>query len=530
MRSHIEPRSPDSGAFLPPSLIQPHGVLLAIDSTGCIASLAGAVDSVFDRMPQELLGSPIATAFDPLAGPAPVGLRDLPEDPLYVGTWLAREHERWDVSAHSSGAYTLLELERASPHEPFAAETVSAIRSAFEAFVSCTDIQAVCVACAKAIGRLSGFDRVTVERLIADHAAVAAAVEEAADSSLPSPDGFLPWRSSTQAEALAHAVPDVNYLPVPVLPLPTVDGGPNTGRCILRGIGPAERGHFEDLGVAASLWLPIVVRGQRWGAVACHHSVPRPLPCALRMACELVVRECALRIEAYEVEAQLRQTATRLHAQREQATLLVQEAHHRVHNSLHIVGSMLQLQARQASQAGVRAGLEVAAGRLAAVGAVHRQLSRPEGANDVRLDEYLEQLCADLARSWGDAWIEQLTVDACDAALAADCAISLGLVVTELLINAAKYAYRGAPGQIRVRAWKHGSWLHVAVSDRGCGMHGEIVGTGLGSKLNRLFAAQLGGDIQLSSGDTGTTATVRVPLPRLRQEGAAGATVQAGAD
>lgn len=508
MRQDIESGcAADTGSLIEPAAVQPHGALLAVDATGCIASVAGATDRVFGRTPHDLLGSSLAGTAGP-GRPLPAVPPDLTEHPRHVGSWLGDDRLRWDISTHRSGPYTLLEFEPA-PGDDLDAATVAALHRACAAFERCADVKAACVAGAKALRHLTGYDRVTVERFAAGTVTVTAAIEGAIPGLPPSPGAVVPLPSTPDGEGLVHAVPDLAGPPAPLLPVRTDGGGPDLGRCVLRGIGAAQRASLESLGVAASLWLPIVVRGRPWGAVACHHSAPRAMPCALRLACELAVRELALRIDTCESDERHRQ-----------AGLLVQEANHRVQNSLQLVAAMLRVHAR-AAQAEVRSELEVAAGRLTAISAVHRQLSLPEGAQEVRLDAYLEQLCAELARSWGDAWTEHLAIDACSVSLAADNAISLGLVVTELLTNAVKYAYRGAPGPIGVHARVHGAWLHVTISDRGCGMHSDVAGTGLGSTLNRLFAAQLGGDIQLSSGDTGTTATLRVPLSPPRQDDAA---------
>jgi two-component sensor histidine kinase len=516
MRQQIQPGGGAATDPIPePAAIQPHGALLVIDTEGCIGSLAGATGRVFGRAPHELLGRPLAEISVPPGRPLPVMPPDLASQPRHLGTWHDRHDVRWDVWAHRRAPYTLLEFEPAAEDGPPAA-TIAALHRAFAGLESGAGLQAACAACATALRQLSGYDRVVVGRR-AGTAATTLALDEAIPGLLPWPDDATPLPFAPDGDGQVHAVPDLAALPARLLPARNDGGGPDLGGCVLRAIGARQRAHLEHLGVAASLWLPIVVRGRPWGAVACHHSIPRRLPCALRLACEIVVRELALRIETCESDERQRQ-----------AGLLVQEAHHRVHNSLHLLAAMLRLQARQAAGADVRLELEAAAGRLGAVSTVHRQLSRPEGAHEVRLDAYLAQLCTELARSWSDAWVDQLTVDACEVSLAADSVVSLGLVVTELLTNAAKYAYRGAPGPIDVQARVHGAWLHVIVSDRGCGMHGEGAGTGLGSTLNRLFAAQFGGDIQLSSGEGGTTATVRVPLLPSRQDAAAGALAGTG--
>ncbi|WP_424682757.1 histidine kinase dimerization/phosphoacceptor domain -containing protein [Frateuria sp. YIM B11624] len=518
MRQDIEPGgAPPTMPFPQAAAIEPHGMLLAIDDAGCIAALAGTTDRPFGHRPRDLLGSRLADTADAPRHPLPAVPPDLTAHPRHVGRWLDHDRSGWDVSAHRSGPYTLLEFEPAPADEPHAVAAAAAIHHACAAFESCSDVQATCAACAKALRQLTGYECVAIGRFAAGTTAVVAAMEEAISMSPPSLVGVLPLPFAPDGDGVGfHAAPDLARLPVPVFRAQAHGLDPDLGHCVLRGGGAAHRAQLERLGVAASLWLPIMVRGRPWGAVACHHATPRPVPCAVRLACELVVRECAMRIEACEA-----------HERQRQAGLLVQEAHHRMQNSLHIVAAMLRLQARQAAGGEVRTELEAAAGRLAAVGAVHRQLSQPDDARVVRLDAYLGQLGTDLAQSWGEGWMQQLVVDACETGLAADTAISLGLVVTELLTNAAKYAYGGAPGPIAVHAARRGTWLHVTVSDRGCGMRSDAAGSGLGSRLNRLFATQLGGEIQWSSDGNGTTATVRIPLPALRMDEVAEPVAQA---
>ncbi|MGN2244541.1 histidine kinase dimerization/phosphoacceptor domain -containing protein [Frateuria sp. GZRR33] len=192
--------------------------------------------------------------------------------------------------------------------------------------------------------------------------------------------------------------------------------------------------------------------------------------------------------------------------------VLMQEVHHRVQNSLQIVNSMLQLQARQTSDREVRNQFEGAVNRLMAVSAVHRHLWRSSDAQNVRLGPYLRELCADLMFSWGDGWSGRVAVEATDTAIPSQTAVTLALLVTELLTNAAKYAYAGAPGPVEVRADRTGDGgLRVMVRDHGLGMHGPVKGGGLGSKLIRIFTAQLGGHLETSTAENGTTVTITVP-------------------
>jgi len=214
-----------------------------------------------------------------------------------------------------------------------------------------------------------------------------------------------------------------------------------------------------------------------------------------------------------DMKARLRDALAEHQSLAAQKNLLMQEVHHRVQNSLQIVNSMLQLQARQTTDPQVRAPFESAVNRLMAVGAVHRHLWRSSDAQHVLLGPYLKELCGDLTRSWGEGWSGHVTVQAPELAIKSQTAVTLALLVTELLTNAAKYAYAGAPGSVELVVGRADGVLRVAVRDHGIGMHGKVLGSGLGSKLIRIFTAQLGGTVQTVTGDEGTTITITVPLP-----------------
>jgi two-component sensor histidine kinase len=92
-----------------------------------------------------------------------------------------------------------------------------------------------------------------------------------------------------------------------------------------------------------------------------------------------------------------------------------------------------------------------------------------------------------------------------------DKAVVLALVVTELLTNAVKYAYRGHPGRIDVMLKEVGTGIRVVVKDQGVGI-GEAPRSGLGSRLTRSLIAQLEGEIQIAAGAPGTSVTLTVPL------------------
>ena len=239
----------------------------------------------------------------------------------------------------------------------------------------------------------------------------------------------------------------------------------------------------------------------------------------LGVAIDTLVQQRTLR----DLNARLREALGEQRTLVAQKNLLMQEVHHRVQNSLQIVNSMLQLQARQTDDAQVRDQFESAVNRLMAVSAVHRHLWQSSDAQNVHLGPYLRELCADLMRAWGEGWEGRVTVAAGEVSIPSQIAVTLALLITELLTNAAKYAYAGAPGPVAVLVLEaEDGALQVSVSDQGQGMHGTVQGSGLGAKLIRIFTGQLGGRVDTRTGAGGTTVTIAVPLPQRRGAPSAG--------
>ncbi|MCB5173919.1 histidine kinase dimerization/phosphoacceptor domain -containing protein [Microvirga lenta] len=215
-----------------------------------------------------------------------------------------------------------------------------------------------------------------------------------------------------------------------------------------------------------------------------------------------------------ELNVQLRRTLADREVLLSQKDLLMQEVHHRVQNSLQLVNSMLQLQVRQTSDAQVKAQFEEATRRIMAVSTVHQHLWRSDQIQSIDFGSYLEELREGLLEAWGQAWAEHIKVYAGQVLVPTNEAVVLALVVTELLTNAVKYAYAGAPGPIDVIAREDGQKvLRVTVEDQGVGMPGEAAPkSGLGSRLVRSLIGQLGGELEVKSRSPGTAIILTVPL------------------
>jgi len=208
-------------------------------------------------------------------------------------------------------------------------------------------------------------------------------------------------------------------------------------------------------------------------------------------------------------EADLRATNARLEA-------LLGEVNHRVANSLQLVSAMVSLQAGVLTDPGAREALADTQRRIQAIAQVHRRLYTSNDVESVDMQEYLGALVDELAETWSsEALPRALRLAAEPIRLATDRAVSLGVIVTELVTNACKYAYPDGPGEVRVALSQapDGHFL-LAVEDDGCGMPADAVprGTGLGTKLIRVMAQSLHSIVEYDHAHDGVRATLRAEV------------------
>jgi PAS domain S-box-containing protein len=164
--------------------------------------------------------------------------------------------------------------------------------------------------------------------------------------------------------------------------------------------------------------------------------------------------------------------------------LHLEEIHHRVKNSLHLVNTLLLLQANLAVEESVKSQLETAAGRVLTIAAVHERLYQNSQSQPVGAADYLHALLNDIGKAFGDRRID-LRADA--FALSPERMAPLGLVISELVTNALKYG----KGAIAVNVTHAGDHAMVIVADEGDGFpesYPKPNGTGLGMRLVKSYS------------------------------------------
>jgi chemotaxis protein methyltransferase CheR len=200
----------------------------------------------------------------------------------------------------------------------------------------------------------------------------------------------------------------------------------------------------------------------------------------------------------------------------QQKETLLQEMQHRVANSLQIIASILLLKARTVESEETRLHLRDAHQRVMSVAAVQQQLLASSHGEPIEIGPYLSRLCEALAASIADdSRPVSLQVQAEGRTASSAEAVSIGLIVTELVINAFKHAFvDNTPAGLIVVAYEatETSW-RLAVSDNGSGTpEGHLKldkpPSGLGTIIIEALAKQLDARVEIVRNPKGTTASI----------------------
>ena len=198
----------------------------------------------------------------------------------------------------------------------------------------------------------------------------------------------------------------------------------------------------------------------------------------------------------------------------ERIGMLLQELTHRVKNSLQIIAAMVSIEARSHKSGEGKAALERVSHRIGALGQLYSQLSKANTVEAVDAATYLDELCRDLIASvhkeGGTSIVLETDIES--ELLPTDRAITIGLMVNELVTNALKYAFPGdTKGTVLVTLKRAPGELRLTVSDDGKGVDPRRADSGLGGRLVEGFAQQLGGQLKRESGNKGTIVCLTLP-------------------
>ena len=275
-----------------PGTIQPHGCLIACDPTGTTvrrhsANAAGmlsvgslAVDSrledVFGREVAHTLRNAIATAGDPARPALRHGLQ-LPGGDCF------------DVSVHLHEGNAIIEFE---PVTATADQPLEVARMLISRIRNIVEIDQLLERSSRLIHALLGYDRVMIYRFEDDGAGKVISEHKRRDLESFKGQYFPASDIPKQARILylkntIRVISDARNERVQIVPERDEENSPlDLSFAHLRSVSPVHCEYLRNMGVAASMSISIIVDGQLWGLIACHHYSPKVLSMPQRIAAE----------------------------------------------------------------------------------------------------------------------------------------------------------------------------------------------------------------------------------------------------
>jgi light-regulated signal transduction histidine kinase (bacteriophytochrome)/DNA-binding response OmpR family regulator len=314
--------------------IQPHGILISLRYPDLeILQVSANAEALLQKPLTALIGQPLTVVFaaadaELLRHCADVELLRHCLDQNQAAAYLTLTHpatgQSFATSLHWQQHTLLMELEPQAADVPSSEELCCQLNTAIAAFGTATDLQSLVEIFAREIQRLTGFDRVMVYRFQPDQSGVVVA-----EANLSGHESYLGLHYPAtdiprEARSLFYEnplrfIPDLNYVPVPLVPAenPLTHSPLDLGAAELRGVSPPHIEYLHYMGVGASMTFSLTDEQQLWGLVACHHYQPKPVSKITRMAFTMLVKVASLELMRH-------QERERSHYQAQNKTLLAQ--------------------------------------------------------------------------------------------------------------------------------------------------------------------------------------------------------------
>jgi two-component sensor histidine kinase len=266
--------------------------------------------------------------------------------------------------------------------------------------------------------------------------------------------------------------------------------------------------------------IPLIVLTSRrreptshWRTVAELSSVRNATLLERPMRIEMLLQAVRVALRTRNRQYQLRASIDERENLLRQREMLLREVHHRVKNNLQMMLSLVRLSAIRAPRDAEPMFADLA-GRLGAIGQLHTRIYATQNLTEIDAAAHVADVVDQVVAAFGTSHLtvriakrlEPIVVDV-------DTAIPLGLITTELLTNALRYAFPGGcSGNIDVGLGRHGDRVELTVVDDGVGLPKVKKGsTSTGLRLVRALAKQIGGTFATTDG-SGLKATVLFPL------------------
>jgi two-component system, chemotaxis family, sensor kinase Cph1 len=301
-----------------PGCIQAHGALLVLRLANLtILQASENTMQYLGEKPDNLLGQSISKV---VGASGVVRLREMlqpghPESStMYAFTLPAHSGiAALDVCVHTTDGVVVAEFEPTGrTGEPQDKDIFSLVKAAISRLQTAGSLRDFCQNVAREVRSMTGLDRVMVYRFHADQHGEVFAENKRDD--LPAwlglhyPESDIPQPTRDIFKRIwIRPLPNAAGHLVEIVPLANPDTGRplNMTHCALRGASIMYTEYLANMGVAASLTMPIVVDGELWGLIACHHHQPTHFSYQVRSACELLAQVASLQLKSAEQNEQL---------------------------------------------------------------------------------------------------------------------------------------------------------------------------------------------------------------------------------
>ena len=285
--------------------IQPHGALLVFDDDGTTIIQASANASAFLNLPADLVGREIAA----LPGTMAARIRAHLGAPLHrqavaVRGRIGEPAVEVDALIHRpADGGLIVEFEKAA--KPIQLRPL--LDDATQTILNAPSLRALADETATLFKALTGYDRVMVYRFdeLGHGEVFAERREEHIEPFLGNryPASDIPQIARRlYVQNRVRLLVDVDYAPVPLVPRlsPLTGQDVDMSMCVLRSMSPIHLQYLRNMGVNATLVASLVVGGELWGLIACHHYAPLFVPFEIRTVSELLAELISTRIAALE--------------------------------------------------------------------------------------------------------------------------------------------------------------------------------------------------------------------------------------